>query len=58
MPRSRVTIREVAAQAGVSHMTVSRVINNSTQVSPVIRALIEAAISDLGYTLSVGDAPD
>ena len=49
MPRSRVTIRDVAAHAGVSHQTVSRVINNSERVSPETRAQIEASINELGY---------
>jgi LacI family repressor for deo operon, udp, cdd, tsx, nupC, and nupG len=49
MPRSRVTIRDVAAHAGVSHQTVSRVINNIERVSPETRALVEASIKELGY---------
>ena len=49
MPRSRVTIRDVAAHAGVSHQTVSRVINNVERVSPETRALVEASIDELGY---------
>jgi LacI family transcriptional regulator len=49
MPRSRVTIRDVAAHVGVSHQTVSRVINNSERVSPATRARVEAAIEELGY---------
>lgn len=49
MPRSRVTIRDVAAHAGVSHQTVSRVINNNERVSPETRSLVEASIKELGY---------
>src|SRR5919197_5791220 len=45
----RVTIREVANRAGVSPMTVSRVINESPRVSPDTRRRVEAAISELGY---------
>lgn len=48
-PRSHVTIRDVATRAGVSHQTVSRVINNSERVNPETRALVEAAIAELGY---------
>jgi LacI family repressor for deo operon, udp, cdd, tsx, nupC, and nupG len=44
-----VTIRDVATRAGVSHQTVSRVINNSERVNPETRALVEAAIAELGY---------
>lgn len=46
---SRPTIREVAARAGVSHQTVSRVINNSDRVNPDTRLRVEAAIAELGY---------
>lgn len=49
MARSRVTIRDVAAHVGVSHQTVSRVINNSDRVSPSTRAKVQAAIDELGY---------
>jgi DNA-binding LacI/PurR family transcriptional regulator len=49
MMRTRVTIRDVAAAAGVSHQTVSRVINNSDAVRPETRARVEAAIEHLGF---------
>jgi LacI family transcriptional regulator, repressor for deo operon, udp, cdd, tsx, nupC, and nupG len=49
MPKSRITIRDVAARAGVSHQTVSRVINASERVSPDTRLRVEQAIRDLGY---------
>lgn len=49
MSKTRVTIRDVAAHAGVSHQTVSRVINDSEQVSPETRARVEAAIQELAY---------
>jgi LacI family transcriptional regulator len=45
----RSTIREVALHAGVSHQTVSRVINNSPDVSEATRALVMRAISELDY---------
>ncbi|MFV3077149.1 LacI family DNA-binding transcriptional regulator [Niveispirillum fermenti] len=45
-----VTIREVAARAGVSSMTVSRVINKDDKVNDNTRALVEAAIRELNYT--------
>lgn len=50
MPRSHVTIRDVARHAGVSHQTVSRVINGSTHVSPETLNRVEASISELGYS--------
>lgn len=49
MPRSRTTIRDVAALAGVSHQTVSRVINQSEQVTVETRERVNAAIEELGY---------
>ncbi|MBK6792122.1 MAG: LacI family DNA-binding transcriptional regulator [Anaerolineales bacterium] len=49
MAPNRPTIRDVARQAGVSHQTVSRVINGSEEVLPETRAVVEAAIEQLGY---------
>jgi LacI family transcriptional regulator len=43
------TIRDVARHAGVSTMTVSRVLNNSGYVSVEARERVEAAIAELGY---------
>lgn len=44
------TIRDVAAVAGVSHGTVSRVINGGHWVSPEARLAVENAIAATGYT--------
>jgi LacI family transcriptional regulator len=44
----RVTMRDVAAKAGVSAMTVSRVINDG-RVGEDARRRVEAAIAELGY---------
>jgi LacI family transcriptional regulator len=45
----RVTLRDVAARAGVSPMTVSRVINNSPRVQADTRRRVQAAIAELHY---------
>jgi DNA-binding LacI/PurR family transcriptional regulator len=47
--RSGVTIRDVAALAGVSHQTVSRVINGNERVSPETRRKVEDAIARLDF---------
>lgn len=43
------TIGDVARLAGVSPMTVSRVINDSDRVRPETRAKVEAVIAETGY---------
>lgn len=47
----RVSMADVAAAAGVSAQTVSRVANGSPRVDPATRARVEAAMSDLGYRM-------
>jgi len=47
--RSNATLEEVAALAGVSRATVSRVVNGSPRVSPEVRVEVQAAIERLGY---------
>ena len=44
-----VTIRDVARLAGVSPITVSRVVNHHDHVSPTTRARVESAIAELAY---------
>ena len=44
------TLKMVAAAAGVSKSTVSRVINDSPSVTPEAVAAVSAAIEELGYT--------
>jgi LacI family transcriptional regulator len=44
-----VTIEEVAAAAGVSRSTVSRVVNGASSVSPSALEAVTKAISDLNY---------
>jgi DNA-binding LacI/PurR family transcriptional regulator len=47
--RRRPAMHDVAKLAGVSHQTVSRVLNRHPSVSPRTRALVLAAIDELGY---------
>jgi len=47
------TISDVAKRAGVSPVTVSRVINNAGNVSAATRGKVECAIQELGYVPSV-----
>ena len=49
MPLLRPRLEDVAELAGVSHQTVSRVVNNHPNVSPETRRKVEAAIVRLGY---------
>ena len=53
-PRTgKLTIREVAAAAGVSLQTVSRVLNNAPNVSDKARKRVEEAVAALGYSPSI-----
>lgn len=48
-PRRLPRLQDVAELAGVSHQTVSRVINDHPNVSKATRDRVEAAIVELGY---------
>src|SRR5256885_1478474 len=48
-PTGAVSIRDVAAAAGVSHQTVSRVINGHPSVRASTRESVLAAIGELGF---------
>jgi DNA-binding LacI/PurR family transcriptional regulator len=48
-PRRPAIMSDVGRLAGVSHQTVSRVINGSRHVSPQTRERVMAAMSELGY---------
>jgi len=46
-----ISMADVAAHAGVSAQTVSRVVNGSPRVDPATRARVEATMSTLGYRM-------
>ncbi len=50
MGNIKATIQDVAMRAGVSAMTVSRVVNGSRRVAPETRQRIEQVIEELGYS--------
>lgn len=52
MTRERVGVRDVAARAGVSSQTVSRVINDHPYIRPETRARVLAAMDALGYRVN------
>lgn len=51
--RSKITIRDVAQEAGVSYQTVSRVVNDRPDVAPKTRARVQRAITKLGYAPNI-----
>ncbi|RIV82350.1 LacI family DNA-binding transcriptional regulator [Aurantiacibacter xanthus] len=51
--RQSVTIKHVAADAGVSLQTVSRVINDEPNVRPAMKERVQASIDKLGYIPSI-----
>jgi LacI family transcriptional regulator len=51
--RRAITIKDVAAEAGVSFQTVSRVINDGPNVTPAMRERVMAAVDKLGYVPSL-----
>src|SRR4051794_10992725 len=52
MGSRRSTIKDVAARAGGTDMTVSRVVNRSGPVSEGVRKRVQEAIDELGYVPS------
>ncbi len=51
--KKRPTIKDVAAQAGVSYQTVSRVINDQPGVTEKTRSKVQQAIAELNYRPSL-----
>jgi LacI family transcriptional regulator, galactose operon repressor len=54
---TRATVRDIAAQTGVSIATVSRVLNNQTNVAPHTRDLVQRAVERLGTSAPAPRAP-
>jgi DNA-binding LacI/PurR family transcriptional regulator len=54
--RGRPTIHDVARAAGVSHQTVSNVLNGTGRVGMATRARVDAAIAELNYHPHAGAA--
>ena len=60
---SRVTIKSIASDLGISHMTVSRALSNSPNVQKETREAVQKRARELGYVKSAaamvmrGDAP-
>lgn len=50
---TKVTIRDVALEAGVAVKTVSRVVNGEPNVTPDLRARVSQAVERLGYVPSM-----
>jgi LacI family transcriptional regulator, galactose operon repressor len=50
----RPTLRDVAARAGVSFKTVSRVVNDEPGVSPAVTDRVRQAVDELGFRPNVG----
>jgi len=53
---ARVTMAEVAAAAGVSVPTVSKVLNGRGDVAPATRSRVEALLAELGYARTTAPA--
>lgn len=49
----RITLKDVAAQVGVSYQTVSKVLNGQATVAPETAASIQQAVDELGYRTNV-----
>ncbi len=47
--KKRITIKDVAKEAGVSRQTVSRAMNDKSEISPATKERVMAAVQALGY---------
>jgi DNA-binding LacI/PurR family transcriptional regulator len=53
IPKDKTTIKDVARIAGVSTQTVSRVLNNRSDVSRATRSRVQQVIASIGYSPNV-----
>ena len=51
----KVTVRMIGAAVGVSHSTVSRVLNNDPRVHPETRDLVLKTMRQMGYRIETGN---
>jgi DNA-binding LacI/PurR family transcriptional regulator len=49
-PKPRVSLRQIAARMGVSHVTVSIALRDGPRVSPAMREKIKKVAEEMGYT--------
>lgn len=49
MPKNRVTLQNIASQAGVARSTVSKALRNSKEIPEKTRLLIQRTAAELGY---------
>ncbi len=48
-PEKRVSLRDIATELGISHVTVSRALRNMQNVAPELKARIQAKADEMGY---------
>src|SRR5574342_269164 len=51
--KDKITIKDVARVAGVSTQTISRVLNNRSDVSKETRSRVQEVIANMGYSPNV-----
>ncbi|MEI6890720.1 MAG: LacI family DNA-binding transcriptional regulator [Pontiella sp.] len=48
-PKKRISLRDIAGELGISHVTVSRALRNMQNVAPEQKARIQAKADEMGY---------
>ncbi|WP_372795808.1 LacI family DNA-binding transcriptional regulator [Pontiella sp.] len=49
-PGRRISLRDIAGELGISHVTVSRALRNMQNVAPELKARIQSKADEMGYT--------